>query len=121
MDSCLSQGYSCYVKCNHSRPGFELVSPCPFPTTITITPRAPPFDIIVKKTGPISYRMWDQLTNKVTKVHDEHLRAANPDLRDIPEADRTTGKATLAALGDSDTSYDADNEKIDFLRKWCQY
>ena len=29
-------------KCNQSRPGFELVSPCPFPTTITITPRAPP-------------------------------------------------------------------------------
>ncbi len=30
------------MKCNQSRPGFELVSPCPFPTTITITPRAPP-------------------------------------------------------------------------------
>ena len=30
------------MKCNHSRPGFELVSPCPFPTTITTTPRAPP-------------------------------------------------------------------------------
>ena len=30
------------MKCNHSRPGFELESPCPFPTTITITPRAPP-------------------------------------------------------------------------------
>ena len=29
-------------KCNQSRPGFELVSPCPFPTTITTTPRAPP-------------------------------------------------------------------------------
>ena len=26
----------CYVKCNQPRPGFELVSPCPFPTTITI-------------------------------------------------------------------------------------
>ena len=26
-----------------TRPGFELVSPCPFPTTITITPRAPLF------------------------------------------------------------------------------
>ena len=25
-------------KCNQSRPGFELVSPCPFPTTITIAP-----------------------------------------------------------------------------------
>ena len=24
-------------------PGFELVSPCPFPTTITITPQSPPY------------------------------------------------------------------------------
>ena len=30
------------MKCNQSRPGFELGSPCPFPTTITITPRTPP-------------------------------------------------------------------------------
>ena len=29
------------MKWNQSRPGFELVSPCPFPTTITITARAP--------------------------------------------------------------------------------
>ena len=28
------------MKCNRSSPGFELVSPCPFPRTITITPRA---------------------------------------------------------------------------------
>ena len=33
------------MKCNQSRQGFELVSPCPFPTTITITPQAPPFFI----------------------------------------------------------------------------
>ena len=26
------------MKCNQSRPGFELVSSCPFPTTIIITP-----------------------------------------------------------------------------------
>ena len=32
------------MKCNQSRPGFPLVSPRPFPTTITITPRAPPID-----------------------------------------------------------------------------
>ena len=31
-----------YVKCYQSRPGFELVSWCPFPTTIIITPWAPP-------------------------------------------------------------------------------
>ena len=30
------------MKCNQSGPGFELVWPCPFPTTIAITPRAPP-------------------------------------------------------------------------------
>ena len=30
------------MKCNQSRPGFELVSPCPFPITITITPRVLP-------------------------------------------------------------------------------
>ena len=30
------------MKCNQSRPGFELVSSCPFPTTINITTRAPP-------------------------------------------------------------------------------
>ena len=35
-------------KCNQSRPGFELVSPCPFPTTISITPRAPAFFIMSK-------------------------------------------------------------------------
>ena len=29
------------MKCNQSGPGFELVSPCPYPATITITPRAP--------------------------------------------------------------------------------
>ena len=28
------------MKCNQSRPGFELMSPCPFPMTITTTPRA---------------------------------------------------------------------------------
>ena len=30
------------MKCNQSRPRFELVSPCPFPTAITTTPRVPP-------------------------------------------------------------------------------
>ena len=28
------------MRYNQPRPGFEFVSPCPFPTTITITPRA---------------------------------------------------------------------------------
>ena len=34
------------MKCNQARPGFELVSSCPHPATITITPRAPPKSLI---------------------------------------------------------------------------
>ena len=34
------------MKCNQSRPRFELVSPCPFPATITIIPGAPPWTCI---------------------------------------------------------------------------
>ena len=34
------------MKCNQSRPGFEPVSPCPFPPTITITPRVPPIKLL---------------------------------------------------------------------------
>ena len=34
------------LKCNQSRPGFELVSPCSFLTTITIIPRAPLLKIL---------------------------------------------------------------------------
>ena len=35
------------MKCNQSRPGFELLSPCPIPTTITITPLAPPYSVLL--------------------------------------------------------------------------
>ena len=34
--------YHRYVKCKQFRPGFELVSPCQFPTTEAITPRTFP-------------------------------------------------------------------------------
>ena len=30
------------MKCNQTCPGFELLSMCPFPMTVTITPQAPP-------------------------------------------------------------------------------
>ena len=46
----ISQEYLCYVKCNQSRPGFELVSPCSFPKTVTIKPRASPHPLIVFNT-----------------------------------------------------------------------
>ena len=42
------------MKCNQSRLEFELVSPCPFPTTITITPRAPLLPLLP---GPLWLRV----------------------------------------------------------------
>ena len=50
------------MKCNQSSQGFELGSPCPFPTTITITPRAPPSRIWImgskssKAEQPMTYQ-----------------------------------------------------------------
>ena len=47
------------MKCNQSRPEFELVSPCSFPTTITITPREPPKPTFLPLlSGPL----WSEVT-----------------------------------------------------------
>ena len=46
------------MKCNQSRSGFELVFLCPFPTTINITPRAPPCYIVY-----ININIWTLLEN----------------------------------------------------------
>ena len=43
------------MQCNQFRPGFELASPCLFPTTITTTPRAPPTSLDGK-----SWNRWYQ-------------------------------------------------------------
>ena len=54
------------MKCNKWRPGFELVSPCPFPATITITLRAPPF-FYWYSFGIKSHTKVDMPSNNVTK------------------------------------------------------
>ena len=41
FDSYISQGHWCYLKCKQPHPGFELVTPSPFPMTITIIPWVP--------------------------------------------------------------------------------
>ena len=43
------------MKCNQSPVGFEFVSPCPFPTTITITPRVPPMLYTAQSAGAVEY------------------------------------------------------------------
>ena len=58
------------MKCNQSRSRFELVSPCPFPTTITITPRAPPQSswLIISQFEALQL---DQLSLTIDEKHTE--------------------------------------------------
>ena len=46
------------MKCNQSGPGFELMPPCPYPVTITITPQAPPKPKHIMILGRTSLTMW---------------------------------------------------------------
>ena len=59
-------------KCSQSRPGFELVSPCPFPTTITITPRAPPkyfYLTLIILFNPIHFFAHSQMVPSIDMYH----------------------------------------------------
>ena len=60
------------MKCNQSRPGFELVSPCPFPTTITITPRTPHIIYSHNTTAEHNQTLW--LTSMNERSHTLFLR-----------------------------------------------
>ena len=54
------------MKCNQSRPGFELESPCSFPTTITTTPRAPPLRVSLGNPFIPSCATWKQRASYIT-------------------------------------------------------
>ena len=62
------------MKCNQSRLGFELVSPCPFPTTITITPRAPPCYIAIVETILLCAKQnSSSFKNIINKMFTNHI------------------------------------------------
>ena len=63
------------MKCNQSRPGFERMSPCPYPTTITSTPRAPP--------------LWRLITNHVVISFENTRRATTKNKRRRRENDNS--------------------------------
>ena len=63
-----------------------------------------PYYTIIQKTGPVSYRLKDQLTGSITKAHAEQLRAANIDNWKLPTVNRPLRKAALAAPVSSEES-----------------
>ena len=80
-----------------------------------------PYYIVIEKTGPVSYKIKDQLTSSVVKVHAEQLRQAKIEQWVIPTANRPLRKATLAAPVDSDDSNkDSDIEVDNFPSKRCE-
>ena len=56
---------------NQHRPGFELGLQCPFPTTITVTPIAPP--LLMYKW----FRSLLQLTQSLFQAFEDHLKSIN--------------------------------------------
>ena len=56
------------MKCNQSRPGFELMSSCPHPATITITPWAPPNTIfyrcLLRNIDKLVFRVYHRPSRK---------------------------------------------------------
>ena len=51
--------------------GFELVSPCPYPATITITPRAPPIVVFIQ---PQLGRCWNVFHSSSRKITEFKIR-----------------------------------------------
>ena len=66
------------MKCNQSRLGFELVLPCPFPTTITITPRAPPYITIY-----MHIDIWKEIMEKNPTVWRKIEKQSNPKVMNL--------------------------------------
>ena len=64
------------MKCNQYRPGFELVSPCSFPTAITTTPRAglgsdgreELYDVELFESGPLFILNFPKPTDSIHRV-----------------------------------------------------
>ena len=81
-----------------------------------------PYYVVIENTGPVSYRIRDQLTCSVTKAHAEHLRAASIEEWEIPTTDRPLWKIALAAPMDfSDSDTDSETEKADFPVRKCRH
>ena len=87
------------MKCNQSRPGFELVSPCLFPTMITVTLQANSlvyvhFDYHVwgtveQETNKYLYYIKDEpkvrITAEFTNLNKENVRKSGRRIRNYPE------------------------------------
>ena len=81
-----------------------------------------PYYAVIENTGPVSYRIRNQLTGSVTKAHAEHLRAASIEEWEIPTSVRPLRKIALAApIDSSDSNTDSETEKADFPVHKCQH
>ena len=81
-----------------------------------------PYYVVVEKTGPVSYKIRDQLTSSITKVHAEHLRAASIEKWDIPDTQRPLRKIVLAAPVDSsDSDSESEAEHVDYPTRKCRH
>ena len=77
--------------------------------------------MVIENTGPVSYRIRDQLTGSVTKANAEHLRVVSIEEWEIPTTDRPLRKITAAPIDSSHSDTDSETEKADFPVRKCQH
>ena len=73
--------------------------------------------VVVEKTGPVSYKINDQLTSSVVKAHASQLREARMDNWVVPETGWSGRKVTLATPVDTQLS-DSDSDTGDILKRY---
>ena len=111
------------MKCNQSRPGFELVSPCPFPTTITTTPRAP-HKVPTIRPPASHHENYPSLTNQTCRTLLEkqgraHKRCTPMDPGIWPSKSRTISlNIHTAACEDTGCSLEDLPEAMNDREKW---
>ncbi|ESO98610.1 hypothetical protein LOTGIDRAFT_174147 [Lottia gigantea] len=69
-----------------------------------------PYHRIVEQTSPVSFKIRNQLTNRVIKAHAEHLRLANIDEWDIPKDTNKLRKAQYVEPPSESSSEGSDSE-----------
>ena len=78
--------------------------------------------MVVEKTGPISYRIRDQLTGSVSKANAEHFRAESIEEWEIPTTERPLRKIVLAApMDSSDSDSKSRADQADFPVRKCRH
>ena len=80
-----------------------------------------PHYIVIEKTGPVSYKIKEQLSGSVTKAHAEHLRAAHLEEWEEHNTETPLQMKSVPTNADRDTSAsESDDDPADYPTEKCR-